>query len=303
MAVEAGSDAGTRPEERNYVRLVMALICVSAMGIAGMTYAGTLESDPDEIIDVKQEWLPFGKEHVESFKNPRSSTDEESSSDSGTDQVGSCSGGFIGLLATLFPALIPPCGALYLLGLFSPAAIFLATVGASYRYRRQLASSVRDGRAWLTDVLGTAETTTTPNWPRQDPENDVHRAWVRMVTHANVERPWTRSPAECARAASEDGIEDDVVGSVTRLFEETRYGDAPLDEERRRQARSLADRIGNGNVRYSTDGMGTHSTDGGDGGINVTHDGDRRRNRPDDSDEQRTDDSEKQRPACGGESK
>lgn len=67
-------------------------------------------------------------------------------------------------------------------------------------------------------------------------ENEVYRAWERMTTHLDVADPETSTAAEFAAAAVDAGMAATDVAALTRLFEETRYGDYEVTEERAERA-------------------------------------------------------------------
>lgn len=270
MALGRGSDTSAPGSQRDYLKLVMALCCVAAVGIAGTTYDSTLESDPDEIIDVKHEWLPIGKDPIQDFKNPESSASAGGGGGGGSDEEPApCTGGIIGVLANLFPSLIPPCGPFYLLGLLLPFLLFLAALALTVRYRRRLVAPVLAVTGWLRDraPIGRTGDDSTGTWPREEPTNDIHRAWLAMVEQADIKQPWRRTPTECARAAVDAGLEFEAVDTLTQLFVEVKYGGAALTDERRQQAHHWRQRLtdGSSHAQPHADGSGDAQrlTDGG----------------------------------------
>lgn len=272
MAVDSGDSASQASRRHSYLKLVMALCLVSAIGIAGTTYESTLETDPDNVIDVKHTWLPIGKEEIKDFKNVESSSDEASGAGGGSEEVAPCTGGIIGVLANLFPMLIPPCGPFYLLGLLLPFLLLVAGSALGYRYRQRVVATALALRGWFGDQFGTTEDTDAGSWPREEPSNEVHRTWLTMVEQADVDRPWSRTPLECARDAVDAGLEYETVNTISELFVQVRYGGAALTEERRQQARDWRERLTDGSEEQLTDGSGQRPTsdkswdfiDGGD---------------------------------------
>lgn len=61
-----------------------------------------------------------------------------------------------------------------------------------------------------------------------DVDNEIYRAWEEMTTALDIDRPESATPAEFADAAVEAGFDRDDVAELTRLFEETRYGEYPV---------------------------------------------------------------------------
>lgn len=73
--------------------------------------------------------------------------------------------------------------------------------------------------------------------------NEVYRAWTEMTEHLAVEHPESSTPAEFATAAVDAGMAPDDVRELTDLFEEVRYGDRAVTEERERRAADALRRI------------------------------------------------------------
>jgi len=73
--------------------------------------------------------------------------------------------------------------------------------------------------------------------------NAVYRAWVDMTDALEVPNRQSTTPGEFADTAIEAGMKPRDVEELTRLFEDVRYGDAPVSEERERQATDALRRI------------------------------------------------------------
>ena len=73
--------------------------------------------------------------------------------------------------------------------------------------------------------------------------NEVFRAWAEMTQHLAVPHPESSTPAEFAAAAVDAGMAPDDVRELTDLFEEVRYGDREVTEERERRAADALRRI------------------------------------------------------------
>jgi len=74
-------------------------------------------------------------------------------------------------------------------------------------------------------------------------DNEVFRAWAEMTEHLAVEHPESSTPAEFATAAVDAGMAPDDVNELTDLFEEVRYGDRDVTEDRERRATAALRRI------------------------------------------------------------
>ncbi|WP_159076998.1 DUF4129 domain-containing protein [Halococcoides cellulosivorans] len=68
-------------------------------------------------------------------------------------------------------------------------------------------------------------------------DNAVYRAWAEMVDALDVGDPETTTPQEFATHAIEAGMDRSAVEDLTLLFDEVRYGDRPVTDERERRAR------------------------------------------------------------------
>lgn len=205
--------------------LGLALVCMSAVGMTATTLESSLSTDPDEVIDFEYTYLPFGEDSVREVKlESRANAAGGSASDSSNQQ--SSMGSVLALLWKLLAALLA-----------------LVALAVAYRYRERFFAALAAGRGWLSERTPATPGSGAPTWPSSEPANDLHRAWVAMVERANPDRPWARTPAEVARAAIDAGIDSETVASVTTHFEEVRYGNAPLNDERRRRARQWLDRL------------------------------------------------------------
>lgn len=97
-------------------------------------------------------------------------------------------------------------------------------------------------------------------------DNVIYRAWSEMVALLDAPDPQSGTPREFATAAVDAGMNPQQVDVLTRTFEEVRYGDAALSEERRERAiealRRIEDTHGDGGV----DGFATSNRDRSDWG-------------------------------------
>lgn len=75
------------------------------------------------------------------------------------------------------------------------------------------------------------------------PSNPVYSAWREMAAAVGRETDRTLTANEVAAVASENGFDDDAVRTLTGLFEEVRYGDRPVTEDRERRAKSAIESI------------------------------------------------------------
>ncbi len=73
--------------------------------------------------------------------------------------------------------------------------------------------------------------------------NAVFRAWQEMTDALDVENPGTTTPAQFEDIAVDAGLDREDVATLTDLFREVRYGDAPATADREERARTALRRI------------------------------------------------------------
>ncbi|WP_339103462.1 DUF4129 domain-containing protein [Haloterrigena salinisoli] len=76
-----------------------------------------------------------------------------------------------------------------------------------------------------------------------DFENDVYRAWREMTDPLEVDRPDSSTPGEFAAAARDAGLDPSHVDELRTMFEDVRYGDRPVTDDRERRAVEILRRI------------------------------------------------------------
>ncbi|NUC71844.1 DUF4129 domain-containing protein [Haloterrigena sp. SYSU A558-1] len=76
-----------------------------------------------------------------------------------------------------------------------------------------------------------------------DFENDVYRAWREMTEPLSVDRPDSSTPGEFAAAARDAGLDPSHVDELRTMFEDVRYGDRSVTDDRERRAVELLRRI------------------------------------------------------------
>lgn len=241
---------------QSYLIVVLALCCIGAAGISATTLESSLSTDPDDVVDLDYKYLPFGQDTAATLQkegegNQQGGTSATTTDDRGDPEhsepgdtgetsetggegrtsSGGGSGSGLGFGEGAAQSLLD-----FLVKLL-PLLVLLVALALIYRYRDRLLALVLAVGGWLADRTPTDTASRASPWPSGQPANDVHRAWLTMVRQANPERPWSRTPSECARTAVEGGMDSETVETVTTLFEEVRYGDEPVTDERREQAR------------------------------------------------------------------
>jgi hypothetical protein len=139
----------------------------------------------------------------------------------------------------------------------------LAAVGALlYRYRDRLLAVAT---ATLPRSTAGDDADESDDWFAVEPTNEVDRLWLAMARRVDVDDPETTTAAEFADEAVKTGLNPDGVHELTGVFEEIRYGDTPVTEDRKRRARDGFRKIGLDDEARPLDDHGRPSrTDGGE---------------------------------------
>ena len=230
------------------VALVVVLACIVAMGVSATTLESSLSSDPDEVIDLDFENVPFGNDQAQSIKkevqtnkdNPQQQVQkqepqsqrqqQEQEPERGPDE-GEGPGDEVPLwkqLLDLLLELLP-----YLLALLALVAIATALrrygeriLGLLFAFLPQDDGGDAGGVEWVAD-----------------PRNEIERAWLTMTDRAGIQRPRQMTTAECASAAVAAGLDPDGVETLRSVFENVRYGTQPITDDDARRARESLRRM------------------------------------------------------------
>lgn len=251
-----------------FLLVLVAGCCIFAAGTAASTLDASMQTDPEEAVDLDYRYLPVGEDDVIEVKNQaesgaktekrtsaeqgepgrdrQSAAASRSSSSDGASSDGSGSfagertsdGGDLGGGLGFAPGTV-----WWLIDLLLPLLLLLVAVLLAYRYRDRLLALALAVAGWIADRTDAGPDADRSPWPGGEPANAVHRAWLAMVRRAAVDRPESRTPAECAREAVAAGLDPEAVRTLTRLFEEVRYGGAPVTDERERAVREQLHRL------------------------------------------------------------
>lgn len=218
-------------DESRYVSVAVALLCVTAIGMSATTLESTVATDPADEIDIDWDRVPLGqdtaadiRDDIEGDRSEEvSSVDAEGGDDSagGAERDESASSGSVeaGTTAASQPEWSLWSALLAVLRVVIPILVLLILAGIAYRYRDRLLERIEQES---TDDR--REPPEDGSWPKDEPSTTVDRAWVAMVRRVNPERPATMTPAECAAAARESGLDGEAVDLVTSAFERVHYG-------------------------------------------------------------------------------
>jgi hypothetical protein len=256
---------------QSVLTVLVALSCVASVGVASTTLETSLSSSPDDAVDLDYDVVPISPDDASKLKRAMTgqadgdsgsadaerdgATDRQRSADaaeSSRQRSESTGGGASernrqsqrdsqtsrddrsGTSAdrSLFERLLSLLRAWLPVFLGLAAAVALAVAVA--RYGDRILERVRQ--------FGTESD--PPERPLEPaPRNEVERAWVTVLSKAGVEDPWRRTPAECAAAAVDNGLDPEGVACLRSVFEEVRYGGCEVTDDRRRRLRQGLSRL------------------------------------------------------------
>ncbi|WP_049972908.1 DUF4129 domain-containing protein [Haladaptatus cibarius] len=236
----------------------IALCCIFAIGTSASTLGSSVDTNPDDVIDVNYESLPINPDDAGELKQEAQSKGEPQSAKSQNDQQQSQSNqkqqssatkqqqkqkqseknaskeplDFLDRLMELLQQL------LQLLIWVVPFVAVAGGIALGVRFGGRLFDSP-------TEPNSSARSRRPPP-PEPNPSNEIERAWWSMVKRFGVEQPHTKTPGECAREAVDAGADRTAAETLTQTFEEVRYGGAPITDDRLSQTRNQSDRLGGG---------------------------------------------------------
>lgn len=251
------------------IPVVIAVLSVSALGVAATTLETTLTDNPDDVIDIDSDRVPIGQsssktllEQINSGGNEAGEPsdagdgsaettgsgegdagDGTTSSGNGDGSEGSAdtdTGSNVGNGAgadtdgvTGDPRLPT------LLATILQIPLVVALTALTYRYRRKffLTLGLRSADAEL-------KTSRVPDpdadaWSGSSPSNVVDQAWLTMIHRIEPERPETVTPTECVALARDRGVDVEAAMAIATAFERVHYGSAPVAAEADRAREGL----------------------------------------------------------------
>lgn len=231
---------------RRLVAALVAVACVAAMGVASTTLDSSLDTNPDDVVNLDWDRLPISAERAgeiqgELQRNQQRQERPPGDSDAQTqrerqqqqqrqqqeaEEREQQQEGERDPLERLWERLLDALPSL-LGGLALVAAGLLLR-----RYWKRLLGPL------LAPIGGTddrREDGATARWTDREPRNEAERAWFDLVRRAGVDRPHAKTPSESAAAAVDAGFDRDAVEALRRTFEEVRYGGGEMTDEQRRR--------------------------------------------------------------------
>ena len=250
----------------NLFPLVVAVLCITAIGVSATTLDSSLSTDPDEEIDT-YEILPIGQDdaaelqqEMEGSEDAADGSDGEDSSSQSQQQSSANREEEMGMSSSppsLLDRLLD-----FLLGILRfllAVGVILALGALGYRYRDRIADAFW-GLLQPTDDPADLQYERS-SWPDGSPSNAVERAWLALVKKVDPERPAVMTPSECAAEARRKGLDATPVETITNAFERVEYGGVSPSEEEDRVEDALQQLEGGRGGVLRTDGRGA---DGGE---------------------------------------
>ncbi|WP_224449144.1 DUF4129 domain-containing protein [Haloprofundus salilacus] len=251
--------------------IAVAVCCLFSLGTAAGTLDSSVQTDPDDVIDLDSSMLPIGSEQADELKqqvaDPSQSGDAEASADSESSdsdagweqaeeileaerqeaqqeqqqqqeqqsqsQSESGTGDSVPEEPSLWERLLAFLEAML------PFAVLFGLLVAAYTYRDRLAALV--GRWFPTSDDGSSTTDEPVGDPK--PKDDVSAAWCEMLASVGLERETKLTPRERGEKVAERGEDAEAVWGLTSLYENVRYGGAAVTDERRQRARDYLRRF------------------------------------------------------------
>lgn len=256
----------------------LAICCLFALATSAATLDSSVDTTPDDVVDVDVASLPLPSDDVTALKRqiqsdapgekrsrqppkagddgPPEETFDDPSNDrqprgAPDDQTGEQQGsagetvrkqGQGPAEPSLLDRLLALLAALLdaLLSLL-PALALVAIVAVAIRFRERIRAALSRFADRFGPASDAAQSVTAERLPA--PSNEVAAAWFEMVRRTGLPDEATRTPRQCASAAVAAGADADVVRSLTETFEAVTYGGASVTEERRARARRDIRRI------------------------------------------------------------
>ncbi|WP_435159750.1 DUF4129 domain-containing protein [Haladaptatus sp. DFWS20] len=223
------------------------------IGTSASTLGSSVNTNPDDVVNVDYKSLPINPNDADELKRQAQSKGEPQSAKAKSDQQQSKSSQqkqqasaskqqqkqskksvskerleFLDRLMELLRQLLQ-----WVLWLV-PFVAVAGGIAFGVRFRGHLFDSP-------TEPSGSVQPRTPP--PEPNPSNEIERAWWSMVERFGVEQAHTKTPGECAREAIEAGADRNAAETLTRTFEEVRYGGAPITDDRLDRTRNQSDKL------------------------------------------------------------
>lgn len=235
----------------SFLSAALAALCVLSLGVSATTLESSVQTDPDDVINLDWDRLPIGEGTAIEMKREMQDNGAALRPDPGGEeraehqtQPGGGSQGaqrrLTGATRQLSQAVkrmatdaSPSAFPWELLWMLVAIGLVAALAAVWYRIAGRFRGAER----------AAGDDPSTHPWPPDEPATEVDRAWLAMVRRLELDRPWTRTPAECASAAVDTGMDPDAVATVTDAFAEVRYGGCAVTSTHRKRVRTGLQRL------------------------------------------------------------
>ncbi|WP_117594880.1 DUF4129 domain-containing protein [Haloprofundus halophilus] len=244
--------------------IAVAACCLFSLGTAAGTLDSSMQTDPDDVIDVDSSMLPVGSDQLDELKQTltepsgggegdtqqqrqKKTQSQQQQQEQTHDQREEEPTNSDFSQESETGDEVPPEESLWekLLGLLEavlPFAVLGAVLLAALTYRDRLAALLH---RWLPSGDDGASAAAEPVGDPK-PKDDISAAWCEMLAAVGLERETKLTPRERGEKVverHEGGGDSEAVWGLTSLYESVRYGGDEVTDERRERARDYLRRF------------------------------------------------------------
>lgn len=241
---------------------VVAVLCILSVGFASTTLDDSVDTKPEDVINIDYDKLPINPQQAEEFKGDKVTTanpegtgtpteesktetqDQTATPGEGDAELRNPQGGSedqqteaAGQGST--PRIIEESlldKLLSLLMTLLPFVLIGAVLAVAVKKRETIAG-------WLETAERNDPVSTQPTVVAR-PENEVYQAWHEFASAIPYERRKAMTPDEVAAALrNETELGDELLMELTKTFKRIRYGDAPVTDDDRALAARVEEQL------------------------------------------------------------
>lgn len=241
---------------------VVAVLCILSVGFASTTLDASVDTKPEDVIDIDYDKLPINPQEAEEFKGenvktadpeatgtPSEKSEQETAkpepkSGDGNEQQKKQSAGqdtteSQGEGDGMGPRIVEESlldKLLDLLMTLLPFVLIGAVLAVVIKKRQTIAS-------WL-ETADRETTTTSEQTVVATPENEVYQAWHEVASVIPYDQRKSMTPDEVADAVRDDvELDDEVLMELMKTFKRIRYGGDALTAEDRELASRVQEQL------------------------------------------------------------
>ncbi|WP_338729763.1 DUF4129 domain-containing protein [Haladaptatus sp. DJG-WS-42] len=241
---------------------VVAVLCILSVGFASTTLDDSVETKPEDVINIDYDKLPINPQEAEEFKGdsvttadpestgtpstesktetqgqtatPGEGNEELSDPQSGAENQQTQTSGQGSSPRLIEESLLDKL--LSLLMTLLPFVLIGAVLAVAVKKRETIAG-------WLETAERNDPVSTQPTVVAR-PENEVYHAWHEVASAIPYERRKAMTPDEVAAALrDETELKDELLMELTKTFKRIRYGGAPVTDDDRALAARVEDQL------------------------------------------------------------